>query len=39
LVIDLTGKAILNVSGSTLYSNKEGLSLPIREKFKELMSK
>ena len=37
LVIALTEKATSNVSGSTLYLNKEGLSLPNRGKFKELL--
>ena len=37
LVIAPIGKAVSNVSGLALYSNKEGLSLPVREKFKELI--
>ena len=38
LVMAPTGKATSNISGLTLHSNKEGLSLSIRGKLKELMS-
>ena len=37
LVMAPTGKAASNVCGSTLHSNKEGLALPVKGSFKELL--
>ena len=37
LVIALIEKAVSNASDSALHSNKEGLLLPVRGKFKELI--
>ena len=39
LVMAPTGKAASNICGSTLHSNKEGLSLPIKKGYKKLSAK
>ena len=39
LLIASTEKTVSNTCKSTLYSNKEGLRLPICSKFKELLGK
>lgn len=39
LVMAPTGKAASNMCGSTLYSNKEGLSLPVKKDCKKLSAK
>ena len=39
LVMSLTGKAASNMCGSTLHSNKEGLSLPVKKGYKKVPAK
>ena len=32
-----TGKVVSNISRSTLYSNQDGLALPVKDSYKELL--